>query len=155
MCDERDAHVGNKIHILHSMLKRRADAMISDKNAKDLSGSSMYLLEWAAKKTAKGKKLYQKDFEKNFGMTKSGISRSLDLLEKNSLIRRVADEEDSRKKQIIVTEEGLKVTQEMNAEVKATEALLVKDLTKEECETMKRLLNRMIDNIKSEEGTKK
>lgn len=52
-------------------------------------------------------KIYQKDIEKEFGITRSTASNTISLLEKKGFLKRNSSEEDQRLKSLVLTEKGI------------------------------------------------
>ena len=52
-------------------------------------------------------KIYQKDIEKEFGITRSTASNTTSLLEKKGFLKRNNSEEDQRLKSLVLTEKGI------------------------------------------------
>ena len=52
-------------------------------------------------------KIYQKDIEKEFGITRSTASNTISLLEKKGFLKRNNSEEDQRLKSLVLTEKGI------------------------------------------------
>ena len=52
-------------------------------------------------------KIYQKDIEKEFGITRSTASNNISLLEKKGFLKRNSSEEDQRLKSLVLTEKGI------------------------------------------------
>ena len=52
-------------------------------------------------------KVYQKDIEKEFGITRSTASNTISLLEKKGFLKRNNSEEDQRLKSLVLTEKGI------------------------------------------------
>lgn len=52
-------------------------------------------------------KIYQKDIEKEFGITRSTASNTITLLEKKGFLKRNSSEEDQRLKSLVLTEKGI------------------------------------------------
>lgn len=84
-----------------------------------------------------------KDMAEKMGKDKSAILRMIDLLEKKELVRRVVDQNDRRKNQILVTKKGerliadfLKIELEMNRE-------MLDGLTDTEIQTFFKVVNHL------------
>ena len=150
--------IGAKVRILNNYLKRRADAEIIQIMKKYdsetlLSGSNMYMLGFIGDKAKEDTPVYQKDIEKRMGITKSAVSRSLDLLESKGMIHRTADAEDSRKKKILPDQKVYDIGNDLTKSAAETENCLMKGFSEEEKAQLLSFMERMIANMKEiEEG---
>ena len=70
--------------------------------------------------TAK-RSIYQVDIEKEFGLRPPTVTETLKSLEKKDLIRRIPDENDGRKKKIIITEKTLSMDDGVKCQVEKSE----------------------------------
>ena len=82
--------------------------------------------------------------------TANGI---LDRMEEKGLIRRTADENDQRQKQVTVTEKGRELNSLVQAAFQEAEAVMVKGLRLEETEALRLLLYRVIENLEEDRTT--
>ena len=82
--------------------------------------------------------------------TANGI---LDRMEEKGLIRRTADENDQRQKQVTATEKGRELNSLVQAAFQEAEAVMVKGLRLEETEVLRLLLYRVIENLEEDRTT--
>ena len=139
--------IGRRIRILNNTLKRRADSTIAESGVKDLSGVNMFMLGYVSRLNGQNRTVYQKDLEERFGITRSAVSRSLDLLEQKGMIVRKADETDSRRKQIVITDKARQLESSWEAGCLKTETDLLKGFSAEELEQLKSMLDRLLANM--------
>ncbi len=97
-----------------------------------------------------GKDVFQKDLEEEFHASRSTISGTLQVMERNGLIARTAVGWDARLKKITLTEKSLELTRRAKENVDKMEALLRKGLTQEESEELMRLLKRIRRNLEED-----
>lgn len=89
------------------------------------------------------------DFLRVKPSTANGI---LDRMEEKDLVRRRVSGKDARRRLIHLTEKGLEQQEQMQAHYLETERAMVRGLTAEEQETLIRLLDRVIENLKEDQG---
>ena len=82
--------------------------------------------------------------------TANGI---LDRMEEKGLIRRTADENDQRQKQVTATEKGRELNSLVQAAFQEAEAVMVKGLRLEETAALRLLLYRVIENLEEDRTT--
>ena len=86
--------------------------------------------------------IYQVDIEKEFGLRPPTVTETLKVLEK-----RVPDENDGRKKKIIVTQKTLLMHYGVKNQVERTEEVLLQGITKEEKEQFMQIAAKMLNNL--------
>lgn len=92
-------------------------------------------------------KLCQKDIEQFVPCNKSTLSSVLDTMEKNGLIYRLEDKNDSRKKIISLTEKSISIAKVLTKDKNYLEDILLKDLTQDEIIQFNNIVAKMIKNL--------
>ena len=90
--------------------------------------------------------VYQKDMEKVFHFPKSTLADMIQTLEKAGFIEKVPVDGDGRKKQIIVTEKGLRFNKKAESQIMEVEDFTTHNITDEEIEITIRVLEKMREN---------
>jgi DNA-binding MarR family transcriptional regulator len=90
----------------------------------------------------------QKAVEQHFGLQHPTVSGILKRLEKSGFIRTATSETDRRAKTIFLTDKALLADQRAKAHQDEKEELLYRGMTEEELVTLRRLLLKIIDNMK-------
>ena len=96
---------------------------------------------------------FQDASPESLGSSSGGILRFLDRMEEKGLIRRTADENDQRQKQVTATEKGRELNSLVQAAFQEAEAVMVKGLRLEETEALRLLLYRVIENLEEDRTT--
>jgi len=91
--------------------------------------------------------IYQKDVEKEFGITRSTASRVLVLMEEKGLVKRLSVEHDARLKKLILTEKSSQMGEVMHQVGEKTDAQLLKGFSEEEIKTLYAFIDRMVENM--------
>lgn len=110
------------------------------------------ILRFLLLETAK-RSIYQVDIEKEFGLRPPTVTETLKTLEKKDLIRRIPDEDDGRKKKIIITEKTLSMDDGVKWQVEKSEKVLLQGITKEEQEQFMKIAKKMLHNLESNINT--
>lgn len=110
------------------------------------------ILRFLLLETAK-RSIYQVDIEKEFGLRPPTVTETLKSLEKKDLIRRIPDENDGRKKKIIITEKTLSMDDGVKCQVEKSEKVLLQEITKEEQEQFMKIAGKMLHNLESNINT--
>ena len=90
------------IETMHHTIRKCADAQFMERQD-GLSGMCVFVLLYLAKQEQVHKKVFQKDLEQEFQISKATVSRMLSRMEKKNLVRRKGNAEDARFKWIIMT----------------------------------------------------
>ena len=94
-------------------------------------------------------KVYQRDLEKVLNLRRATVSGVLSTMEKNGLIKRVINSDDTRVKQIILNADVEKIFKENKKRFSILEDIVIRDITEEEINLFTKVLDKMINNIKS------
>lgn len=95
--------------------------------------------------------VFQKDIENRFGIRRSTVTKLLQLMESNGLIKRTAVASDARLKKITLTEKAVSMHEHFREEIDNFEAALSKGLTEEEKEMFFRLTDKIYNNLTEQE----
>lgn len=95
------------------------------------------------------KEVYQRDLEDVLNLKRATVSGVLQTMEKNQLIERVIDSKDSRTKKIILHEKTKDIFVQNKQKLDEIEKIITKDITNKDLELFARVIDRMIENIKT------
>lgn len=95
----------------------------------------------------KGCDIYQRDLEKVLNIRRASVSGVLKTMEKNKLIERIIDENDTRIKKIILNAETEKIFEENRKKVEKLEKEVIDGISKEDLETFFNVITAMKKNI--------
>ena len=120
-----------------------------------LNGLQARILGFVDHNDRLGRDVYQKDIEAEFKIRRSSVSSVLDTMEKNGYVRRVSVLSDARLKKLELTDKA-KATGEMyHNKVVEFEASIEEGLTEEEINTLKILLEKLMNNAVKMRGETK
>lgn len=95
-------------------------------------------------------KVYQKDIEQELHLRRSTVSGILDTMEKNNMIIRKTNIDDSRKKEIVLTEFVYSKANEIREKMKEFDKLLLKGISEEDLEIFYKVIDQLKSNLKEE-----
>lgn len=98
----------------------------------------------------KDKVIYQKDLENEFQISKAAISEVLNTMENNNMIKKVQEENDARKRRIILTSESYESYEKMRREKKDAIDLILKDISEEDIKKFIEVAEKLKENMKKE-----
>lgn len=94
--------------------------------------------------------IYQKDLEKEFKISKAAISDVLNNMEKNELIEKEIEENDARKKRIILTEKANEIYQDMVATKQEAINSILEGISEEDLKKFIEVTEKLKSNMKKE-----
>lgn len=92
--------------------------------------------------------VYQKDLENVLNLRRATVSGVLQTMEKNGLLKRVIDSDDTRVKKVILNPETMKKFAQRKEKLLILENLITKNISNSELETFYIVIDKMKNNIK-------
>lgn len=94
-----------------------------------------------------GKEVFQKDLEKDLNVSKATVSSALFTMEKNNIVKRTTSKDDARSKQIVVTEESIRVHENMKIVFDNLDKELTKNMSTDEIEAFFSTIEKLRKNL--------
>lgn len=101
-------------------------------------------------KANENRDVFQKDVEKEFGITRSTASRVLVLMEEKGLVKRLSVEQDARLKKLVLTEKSSQLGERMRIVGEQTDVKLLEGFSEEEKQQLYSFIDRMVKNLSGE-----
>ena len=149
-------YVGHQIRVANNMIKRYTDDNLCLPRSKDITAKVIvYLYESELEK----KEVFQKEIRDKFEMSRSSVTGLIDRMTEKKFVVRKKSKKDGRLKRIVLTKKCKEKCDATFALLNSLEEVLVDGMSKEEKDTLMRLLEKVCDNIaraetKNEEVTK-
>lgn len=137
---ENNAH-GHLINMISNRIKRLADENLVNENVTVEQVKVMGMI------FRRGGTVSQKEIELAFGVRRSTVTSAMQNLEKKGYIERYPNPEDSRSKLVTLTEAGQKKNKKLRSFMDELETRLTEGLDSEESEELRRLLEKVLNNI--------
>lgn len=140
----KNIEVGKELALVHHMIKR----WVENQCQCDLGKVSMangHILMYL--KDHEDTDVYQKDFEEEFGITRSTASKIISLMETKGIVERCLVEGDARLKKIVLTELGDKMAQYIVDGRATMENRMIDGFSEDELNQLFTYLQRIKDNI--------
>jgi len=138
--------------MLNNAVRRYIDRYADGKKALDsLSCSNGWIIGYVCEMKERGRNIYQRDLENNFGITRSTASKVLGLMEKKGLIERLSVSHDARLKMIVPTEKSVEIGRFIKEDNEKMERLLKKGFSPQELEQLYGYLERIQNNLETAE----
>jgi DNA-binding MarR family transcriptional regulator len=131
------------------MIRRHVDNSCTKKQIDDMTGSNGWIIAYMDRNS--DRPIYQRDLEREFGITRSTASKVVILMEKKGFIRHEAAPHDARLKQLLLTERSLEIVSMMKRDAQKTEKKLTAGFSEEELCALRSYLDRMIENMENSE----
>lgn len=95
--------------------------------------------------------MFQKDIENRFGIRRSTVTKVLQLMESNGIVKRTAVMSDARLKKITLTEKGVSMHEHFRREIDSFEKMLSAGLTNEELDSFFTIMEKIYNNLTEQE----
>jgi DNA-binding MarR family transcriptional regulator len=139
-----EEHFGHKINYISNIIKREIENLESIQCMEKISGTNSFILVYISDNE---EKVYQKDIERKFGITRSTASKVISLMEAKGMIIRKECDNDLRLKQLVLTDEAKKIVLAVKEDLNKFEKRLTYGLTEEEKELLSSILGKIEKNI--------
>ena len=110
-------HLGLEVHRLEKLMARQRGYSAAHQDADRQTGMHGYLLRYLYENQERD--VFQRDIEKAFSISRSSVTVTLQLMEKNGLIRRESVAQDARLKRIVLTQKARDLHRQIEADILA------------------------------------
>ncbi len=101
--------------------------------------------------SAQGQKIFQRELEEEFKIRKSSVTSVLQILEKKGLVRRISVCGDARRKELLLTEQGILVQEQVIGRLDALEQRVNDIMTPEEEQVLSQCIEKIVARLKEAE----
>ena len=122
-------HLGLEVHRLEKLMARQRGYSAAHQDADRQTGMHGYLLRYLYENQERD--VFQRDIEKAFSISRSSVTVTLQLMEKNGLIRRESVAQDARLKRIVLTQKARDLHRQIEADILAFESNLARGISEE------------------------
>ena len=95
--------------------------------------------------------VYQRELEREFGLTRSTISKVVNLMERKGLVERAPAEHDARQRRLRLTDRAREVAGLVQEESRLLSSRLLSDFKDEEIAILMKYIERMTQNMRQSE----
>lgn len=146
--------LSKEIHRLDMAVGRRLWQRLSEQSCEGVStGTHCRIIRYLSEHQERD--VYQRDVEKEFGITRSTASRVLTLMEEKGLILRESVETDARLKKLTLTEKARQCSDVMMQNGRSVDQQLLRGFTPEEEDQLFDFLARIYRNATDTQGGSK
>ena len=136
-----------ELHKLSNYVMRFIDSNIKANYNYPISGVNGWIVRYIANQEKHGKDAYQKDLEREFGITRSTASKVINRMEQKGLIRRESVAEDARLRKLVLTPAAWDIFHKMEVDHTNLERRLMRGFSEEETAQLRRYIDRMYENM--------
>lgn len=142
-----DRIVSKKINCTSTKIKRIIENLDSIKKLDNISGTNGFIIVYIYKSN---KDVYQKDIEKEFGITRSTASNIISLMEKKGLIIRERVDSDARLRKLVLTDLAKEYSITVIKDLDSFNKKITKDISDDDIDVFLKVLNKIEDNLTKE-----
>lgn len=150
-----DKRVLYQIKTLEKMILRNflsEERVLGKESKQRLTPTQMQILEYILEHSKQD--IYQKDLERILNLRRATVSGVLQTMEKNMLIERVTNSEDTRAKKIILHEKAKEIFAKNFKKIEEIENIITNNISKKDLNTFFEVIEAMKENIKKKNTTK-
>lgn len=140
-------YMGMEIHSLANMTMRYMDNNSHKKLVDSITGTNSWILGVIAHN--QDKEIFQRDLEEKFGITRSTVSKVVNLMVQKGLIERSPVEYDARLKKLSLTDKSKELLSYMHEDNENMDEVLMRGFSEEEKEQLLDYIHRMKINLKN------
>lgn len=142
---ECDKKIGRVIHRLDKMLYRNLSASSRMAGMDELTIVHGWILHYLYDNREKN--VYQRDIEKEFGVGRSSVTTTIQIMERNGYLRREAVESDARLKKVTLTEKGFESQEKMEILVERLNEKTLEGIGEKEFEVFLEVIEKLEENL--------
>lgn len=139
-------YISMELHSLANMSGRYMENNSHKKLVDSITGTNSWIL--AVLDHNKDKDVFQKDLEEWFGITRSTVSKVVNLMVQKGLVERTSVDYDARLKKLSLTEKSKKLTDYMHEDHEKMEDVLMTGFSDDEKKQLLSYIERMKNNLK-------
>lgn len=139
--------ISKRINCTSTKIKRIIENFDSIKKLENISGTNGFIIVYIYKSK---EDVYQKDIEKEFGITRSTASNIISLMEKKGLIIRERVESDARLRKLVLTDLAKEYSLAVIKDLDSFNKKITKDISEDDLDIFLDVLNKIEDNLVKE-----
>lgn len=137
--------LGMEINCIANLIRREVDKSIGGIYVDDTSRSNGWIINYIAAHPERD--VFQKDFEREFSLTRSTISKVVDLMVQKGLIIRSPVDYDARLKKLTLTPKAMMMYQRVQEGSEQFEHRLTDGFSEQEIRQLRQYLHRLAENL--------
>ena len=143
---KKEEHIGFRVDEVGKLMRRAMRRGCIDEGMDPVLIHRGWIIGYLRHAGEIGESVCQKDLECIFHFPKSTITDTVQLFEKNGLVTRVSVENDARRKQVVLTEEGIAYAKKFEDQIDLVEKYVRNGITPEELDIFFGVLEKLRAN---------
>lgn len=139
--------IAMELHSLSNMNRRFMDNNSHKKMVDSITGTNGWIIGYLDHNSDRD--VFQRDLEETFGITRSTVSKVVNLMVQKGLIDRSCVEHDARLKKLTLTDKSMELISIMHSDNEKLEQTLTAGFSEEEKSQLMEYIIRMKNNMKS------
>ena len=144
----RKSSIAKELHRLDISIGRRLCQHLNSFGQEELSGPNGRIIRFLSEHEHSD--VFQRDLEKEFGITRSTASRVLTLMEHKGLVVRTGVTHDARLKKLTLTDKARGINDMMKSHMEAMNQRLLEGFSDQEQEQLFAFIDRMQKNLQTQ-----
>lgn len=140
-------YIGMEIHALANLIMRYMDNNGHRRLVDSVTGTNGWILGFIAFSEAEGRDVFQRDLEEKFGVTRSTVSKVVNLMVQKGLIVRSPVVHDARLKKLTLTAKSRELMQFMREDDEMMENIITDGFSEAEKAQIFEYVRRMKENV--------
>lgn len=150
---ECDMHIGRIIHRLDKMLYRNLSVSCRSAGIDEITIVHGWILHYLYDN--RDHDIYQRDIEKEFGVGRSSVTTTIQIMERNGYLCREAVEKDARLKRVVLTEKGIQFQEKMESLVENLNRKTLDGIGKDEFAVFLGVIKKLEENLERQREERK
>ena len=146
---ENEKRIGMLIHRLDKMFYRNLSAAARQEGMDELTIVHGWIIRYLYEN--RNCDIYQRDIEKEFGVGRSSVTTTIQIMERDGYLRREVSEKDARLKRVVLTEKGLKAQEGIEKLIKKLNVRTLEGISKEELTTFLGVMEKLKSNLEKQQ----
>ena len=139
--------IGMQLHSLSNMNRRYIDNNSHKQHFESITGTNGWIIGYLDHN--RDRDVFQKDLEDAFSITRSTVSKVVNLMVQKGLVERSPVEYDARLKKLTLTDKSLELISYMEDDRRKHEEVLMQGFSEEEKQQLSEYIKRMKNNMKT------
>ena len=152
---EKNRSIGKAIRLVDNLIMRRFDRDRPDREVLErITGTNRWVIGYLVDQEHAGREVCQRDLEEAFGITRSTVSKVLDLMERKGLIERTSVERDARLKKLTLLPKAWELSKQMREYAEGVEREIARGFSPEEIKNLFNYIDRIRENLGAQQDLK-
>lgn len=144
---DRIPKIARELHCLSNMNRRFMDNNSHKKMVESITGTNGWIIGYLDHNSHRD--VYQRDLEESFGITRSTVSKVVNLMVQKGLVERSAVEHDARLKKLTLTDKSRELISVMHQDNEVLESIITQGFSDGEKAQLLEYIDRMKNNMKT------